>query len=284
VKILTVLALALFAVAARAEPAIVAAENFYGDIAARIAGPGAKVTSILSDPAQDPHLFEAAPSTARALAGANLVIMNGVDYDAWMTKLLAASKAPGRKVIVVADLLKRRAPDNPHLWYDPATMPVVAAAVAKELIEIDPANRAGYETRLRAVLAALDTVQARVTALKAKTKGIPVTATEPIFGYMADALGLEMRNRRFQFALMNETEPSVRDVGSFQDDLSGRLVKAVIHNAHKGEPLAARMVKLAGDLRIPLVAVSELQPAGATYEGWMIAQLDALEKALAAKP
>jgi zinc/manganese transport system substrate-binding protein len=284
VKIPIILALALFAVAARAEPAIVAAENFYGDIAARIAGPGAKVTSILTDPAQDPHLFEAAPSTARALAGASLVIMNGVDYDAWMTKLLAASKAPGRKVIVVADLLKRRSGDNPHLWYDPAAMPVVAAAVAKELMEIDPANRAGYETRLKSVLTALDTVQARVAALKAKTKGVPVTATEPIFGYMADALGLEMRNRRFQFALMNETEPSVREVGAFQQDLSSRLVKAVIHNAQEGEPMAERMVKLAGDLRIPLVAVSELQPKGVTYEAWMIGQLDALEKALAAKP
>lgn len=283
-KTLVVAVILLLSTAVQAEPAIVAAENFYGEMAARIAGAGAKVTSILTDPAQDPHLFEVSASTARALAGANLVIMNGVDYDPWMTRLLSASKAPNRKVIVAADLLKRRPGDNPHLWYDPAAMPVVAAAIAQELIALDPANLAGYEARLKTVLAALEPLKARTAAMKARLSGTPVTATEPIFGYMADALGLAMRNRRFQFAVMNEAEPPVRDIAAFQQDLSGRVVKAVIHNDQEGEPLVERLLKLARDLRIPLVAVSELQPPGVSYEDWMLRQLDSLEKALAAKP
>ena len=109
---------------------VVAAENFYGDVANQIAGSNATVSSILSNPDQDPHLFEASPSVARFLSGAAIVIYNGADYDPWMTKLLSATRSPGRKVIVVADLVHRKAGDNPHLWYDPPTMPAYAKALA----------------------------------------------------------------------------------------------------------------------------------------------------------
>ena len=143
------LALGLGTAAAQAEPiAIVAAENFYGDLAEQIGGPDAVVTSILSNPDQDPHLFEANASTARAIAGAKVVIVNGADYDPWMAKLLSASKAPGRETIEVATLVHKKAGDNPHLWYDPGTMPAVAKALAATLSKLDPAHRAGYEQRL----------------------------------------------------------------------------------------------------------------------------------------
>ena len=98
---------------------IVAAENFYGDIAAQIGGADVSVTSILTNPDQDPHLFEASAETAKALTDARIVIVNGADYDPWMEKLLGAHKEPGRRTIVVAQLVGRKAGDNPHLWYDP---------------------------------------------------------------------------------------------------------------------------------------------------------------------
>ena len=111
--------------AVAAEPIhIVAAENFYGDIAQQIGGPTVKVTSILSNPDTDPHLFEASPSVARSLSDAQIVIYNGIDYDPWMADLLDASKAPDRKSIVVADLIGKKSGDNPHIWYDPVTMRV----------------------------------------------------------------------------------------------------------------------------------------------------------------
>src|SRR5271165_1881161 len=101
---------------------VVAAENFYGDVAGQIGGPDVKVTSILSNPDQDPHLFEVSPSVARALSAARIVIYSGIDYDPWMAKLLAAARSADRRVIVVADLIGRKTGDNPHIWYDPATM------------------------------------------------------------------------------------------------------------------------------------------------------------------
>src|SRR2546430_3889689 len=150
-RILTFLVLGVClggAPAASAEPiAIVAAENFYGDVAEQVGGANVKVTSILTNPDQDPHLFEASASTARSLAAARIVIYNGADYDPWMTKLLSASRGPGRVTIEVAKVVGKKAGDNPHLWYDPATMPAVAKALAAQLAQLEPEHRSDYEAR-----------------------------------------------------------------------------------------------------------------------------------------
>ena len=114
---------------------IVAAENFYGDVAQQLTGPKAVVTSVISNPDQDPHLFEASPSVARELSAASIVVYNGADYDPWMPKLLAASRSAGRKVIVVANLVHKKPGDNPHIWYEPMTMPVYARALTEALAE-----------------------------------------------------------------------------------------------------------------------------------------------------
>src|ERR1700727_1724299 len=124
---------------------VVAAENFYGDMASQIGGANIAVTSILSNPDDDPHLFEASPATAIALSDAKIVIANGVDYDPWMEKLLSASKAPGRKEILVGALVGRKAGDNPHLWDDPAYMKAAAKALVADLTAVDPAHKADYE-------------------------------------------------------------------------------------------------------------------------------------------
>jgi zinc/manganese transport system substrate-binding protein len=267
---------------ARAEPiAIVAAENFYGDVAEQLGGPNVKVTSILTNPDQDPHLFEASAATARDLAGARLVIFNGADYDPWMTKLLAASKPAGRRVIEVAKLMHRKTGDNPHLWYDPATMPAVAKALAAELAAADPAHKSGYEQRLQAFTASLKPLDDAVAAMRSKFAGTPVTATEPVFGYMATALGLKMRNDRFQLSIMNNTEPSASDIAGFENDLKKNRVRVLLYNNQTSEALTQRMQKRAQEAKIPIVGVSETEPPGKSYQDWMTDQLGALDKALA---
>jgi zinc/manganese transport system substrate-binding protein len=194
---------------ARAEPlAIVAAENFYGDVADQIGGQNVTVTSILTNPDQDPHLFEASASTARNLATARVVIFNGADYDPWMSKLLSASRASGRTIIEVAKLVGRKAGDNPHLWYDPKIMPAFATALAATLAKLDPEHAPDYETRRGRFEASLKPLNDKIAALSQQYAGTAVTATEPVFGYMADAIKLKVRNQRFQLAIMNNTEPS----------------------------------------------------------------------------
>ncbi len=178
-----------------------------------------KVTSILSNPDQDPHLFEASPSVARNLSGAQIVIYSGIDYDPWMADLLKASKAPDRKVIVVADLIGKKSGDNPHIWYDPATMVAAAQAIKDALVAADPANKAEYEKRLTAFEDSIKPIQDKIAALRKRSAGVPATATEPVFGYMFEALGMEVRNGDFQLAVMNDTEPTPSQIAAFEDDL-----------------------------------------------------------------
>lgn len=262
---------------------IVAAENFYGDVAEQVGGPDVHVTSILANPDEDPHLFEANPSTARQLADAKLVIYSGAGYDSWAEKLLSASKAPGRQVIDVAKLVHRKAGDNPHIWYDPPTMPALAKHLADTLSGLDPSHRQGYAKRLALFAETMKRMDARVSELHRKYAGTVVTATEPVFGYMADALGLKMRNDRFQLAVMNDTEPSAGEIAAFEKDLRTRTVKVLFYNSQTSEALTERMRGIAKEAGVPIVGVTETEPPGKRYQEWMMSQLDALDQALAGK-
>jgi zinc/manganese transport system substrate-binding protein len=266
--------------AAAAPVELVAAENFYGDVARQIGGPDVAVMSILSNPDQDPHLFEASPSTARAIAAARIVIYNGVDYDPWAAKLLGASSAAQRSVIVVAQLIGRKAGDNPHIWYDPATMPALAKVLADELGSADPAHRAEYQQRLAQFRQSLQPVTAKIAALRQRLAGTEVTATEPVFGYMLAALGMKVRNPGFQLAVMNNTEPSPSEVAAFENDLKTHRVRLLIYNGQASDRVAERMVAIAKAAHVPVVAVSETEPPGTTYQAWLLSELDAIDRAL----
>ena len=275
------LALAIGTAPASADPIkIVAAENFYGDVAKQIGGGDVSVVSILSNPDEDPHLFEASVTTAKELAQAQIAVQNGVDYDPWMEKLLRAHKAPARKEINVAALVGRKAGDNPHLWYDPANMKAAAKALTAALVEIDAAHRADYEAGEAKFLDSLKPLDAKLADLKAKYSNVPVAASEPVFGYQADLIGLKIRDEKFALAVMNNSEPSASDVAAFEDDLKGRNVKAMLYNAQASEPTVARLVQMAKDNSIPVVGVSETEPPDETYQKWMLSQLDALDLAL----
>ncbi len=274
-------AVGLMSAPALADPVkIVAAENFYGDVATQVGGVNVAVTSILSNPDDDPHLFEASASTAKALVDAKIVIVSGADYDPWMEKLLSAHKAPGRREILVAGLAHKKAGDNPHLWYNPATMKAVGNTLGVDLAIVDPAHRADYQKGATAFAASLEPLEAKISAMRAKYAGQPITASEPVFGYMAELLGLNVHNEGFALAVMNNTEPSASEVAGFEDDLKGHKVKVMLYNAQASEPAVQRLVQIAKDQKIPVVGVSETEPADATYQQWMMSQLDALDKAL----
>ncbi len=187
---------------------VVAAENFYGDIARQIGGANVAVTSILSNPDDDPHLFEASPSTAKALSDAKIVIANGVDYDPWMEKLLSGHNAPGRKEIVVGKLVGRKPGDNPHLWYDPTYMKAAGKALVADLIAVDPAHKADYEQGYTKFVDTLKPLDDKIATMRKSYAGQPVTASEPVFGYQAKLIGLDVRNEKYALAIMNNAEPT----------------------------------------------------------------------------
>jgi zinc/manganese transport system substrate-binding protein len=276
--------LALIAVqsarAADGKLAIVAAENFYGDIARQIGGDRVDVTSIMSNPDQDPHLFETSPGTVRQVADAQIVIYNGADYDPWIEKLLNVSPWPNRTAVRVADLTGTKSGQNPHLWYDPRTMPKVARALADAFSKADAAHAADFAARLDTFLASLKPLNDSVEAIAKKYGGATVTASEPVFGYMAAALKLKMRNERFQMAIMNDTEPSARDVAAFEQDIRSHKVRMMFYNKQASNKAVQRLVDIAHASKIPVVGVTETQPSGVSFQEWMLRQLNDTEKAL----
>jgi len=266
--------------AAENKIAVVAAENFYGDIARQIGGERVAVVSIMNNPDEDPHLFETTPGVVRQIASAQIAILNGINYDPWMEKLLSVVPRPNRQVIIAADLLHRKAGDNPHLWYDPATMPAIARAIAAAFTSADRTHGADYAAQLATTLASLDRITQRAAQIKAKHAGSAVTATEPVFGYMAKALGLTMRNQNVQLAVMNDSEPSARDIAAFEKDLKEHKVKALLYNSQVSKKLTERLLDIARQATVPVVGVTETQPTARSFQDWMIGQLDALDKAL----
>ncbi len=276
---IVLLLFSLFSVARAAPLSVVAAESVYGDIAQQMGGDRVTVVSILSNPAQDPHLFEAGASAARAVAGARFAIYNGAGYDPWMARLLSVPGQGPREAIVAEKLLKQPSDGNPHLWYDPNLIMAVADAMTAAFAAADPGGT-DYDGRNSAFDRSMQALIGRVASLHAKYAGTPVTATEPVFDYMARQIGLDMRNEAFQRAVMNDTEPSASDVAAFEDDLKARKVKALLYNTQTTGTMSQRMRRIAEQAGIPVVGISETEPAGMHYQDWMMAQLDALDKAL----
>jgi zinc/manganese transport system substrate-binding protein len=279
-----VLAIAVGSAAQEAKLSVVAAENFYGDIAQQIGGNSVDVVSIMSNPDQDPHLFETTPTVIRQVAAAEIVVFNGADYDPWMSKLLDATPRPGRVVVNVAELTGRKKGDNPHLWYAPATMTVLAKALVGAFSKADAPHAADYAAREKAFESSLAGLNTKIDQIRAKYAGTMVTATEPVFGYMVSALGLIMRNERFQLAVMNDTEPSARDIAAFERDLNEHKVKVLLFNKQASTKLTERMLEVARRSNVRVVGVTETEPAGMNYQDWMLMQLDELQKALADSP
>ena len=271
--------------AARAEDklTIVAAENFYGDLARQIGGSNVTVTSILSNPDDDPHLFETSPSTARTIADAKIIIYNGADYDPWMDKLLSASTSKDRTTIIAADLIGKKSGDNPHLWYDPATLPAIAKALSADLAKRDPANAVHYEANLKAFQTSLEAIDKEIADVKKTYAGTEVTATEPVFGYMAEALGLKMLNYDFQVALMNDAEPSATQVAAFENSLKDGSAKILFYNSQVTDEATTRLLDIAKQNKVTVIGVTETEPAGQTIQTWFGGQIDAVQKALAAR-
>jgi zinc/manganese transport system substrate-binding protein len=259
---------------------VVAAENFYGDVAAQIGGSDVVVSSILSNPDEDPHLFEISPAVGRDVSTARVVIYNGIDYDPWMERILGAAKSTDRQTIVIAQLVGRKTGDNSHIWYDPKTMSALAQKLSQILAAADPANRAAYEQRRLAFEQSLQPVEAKIAALRQRLAGTPVTATEPVFGYMFDALGMRVRNGPFQLAVMNNTEPSASQVAAFETDLKSHAVKLLVYNSQATDPIADRMRNLAQAASVPVVGATETEPLGKDYQTWMMSELDAIDQAL----
>jgi zinc/manganese transport system substrate-binding protein len=253
---------------------IVAAENSYGGVAQQIAGSDAIVTSILTNPNQDPHEFTSNAETAKAVADADIVIYSGISYDPWMDKLLGTAGKPNRVVINVSELIGAKDGDNPHIWYDPRTMPALGSKLVEVLTKMEPGQAADSQKRLDAFNASMQTELALIAQIKTEADGLQVTATEPVFGYVAEALGLKMLNYDFQVKVMNDAEPTAAETAEFEKSLTSKTVKILFYNSQVTDPTTDRLQQLAKKTGIPVVGVTETQPPEQkNYVEWMLTEL-----------
>jgi zinc/manganese transport system substrate-binding protein len=262
---------------------IVAAENFWGSIAAQVGGDRVKVTSIINNPDTDPHDYEPKPADARLLARAQYVIVNGVGYDPWANKLVEANPNPGRKVLDIGTLVGKQAGDNPHLWYNPNYVLKVVDRVTADLKAIDPEDAAYYDQeRAEFLTTGLKDYKATIAAIRKRYAGTPVGSTESIFAYLAEPLGLKLITpSQFMNAIAEGEEPSVADKAVVDQQLTGQQIKLLVFNSQNATPDTDALKRKAEQNKIPIVPITETPPPKATFQEWQTVQLKALQQALA---
>jgi zinc/manganese transport system substrate-binding protein len=272
--------------AAASSIAAIGVENEYADVIAQIGGPFVSATAIMTDPNTDPHSFEVSPRIGGRIAAADLIVENGLGYDDWADKMVRAAPKTARIVINVQHL--RGLPDNtpnPHLWYDPATMPAVAHAVAAALAKLDPPHAAYFQTQEEKFDASLKPWTEALATFKKDYRGAPVAVTEPVGDYMLQAAGAKiMTPFALEAAIMNDTDPAPQDVATQNALFTKGTVKALVYNRQVTDPLTNSFLDLAHKHGIPVVAVYETMPQpGYHYQSWMLAEVEALRRAVAGK-
>jgi zinc/manganese transport system substrate-binding protein len=262
----------------------VGAENEYANVIGQIGGKYVHVTAIESNPNTDPHSFEASASVAQVVGSAQLVVQNGLGYDTFMNKIEAAAPNAKRKVIDAQSLLGLPASTpNPHLWYDPTTMPAVAKEVAKDLSALQPAHAAYFTANATSFDHALQPWLQAIAKFKAAFPAAAVATTEPVSDYMLRAAGTRnLTPFAFQADIMNGVDPSPQYVSLQNSLFTKHKVKVFVYNQQVTDSLTQSFLATARKAGIPVVGVYETMPTpGYDYQSWMLAEVNALQKALA---
>lgn len=262
----------------------VGAENEYANVLSQIGGKYVAVSSILNNPNTDPHTFEASTKVAEELSSALLVVQNGVGYDGFMNKIEAASPNPKRKVIVVQNVLGLPSNSaNPHLWYNPKTMPAVASVMAKDLAALDPSHKSYFQKNLQAFDASLEPWFRAIATFKAKYPSTPVAVTEPVADYLLQAMGAKILTPFiFQADIMNGVDPAPEDITLEEGLFTKHLVKVFCYNQQVVSSLTLSIRHTARSAHVPVVGVYETMPTpGYDYQSWMMAEVAAIQAAVA---
>jgi zinc/manganese transport system substrate-binding protein len=261
---------------------VVAAENFWGDIAKQIGGDRVHVTSIISDPNTDPHQYESNARDGAAIAGASFVIRNGAGYDEFINKLLAATPKSDREVLDVATVVGAGHDANPHLWYNPDYVRKAAQAIQAQLASEDPAHAAVYRSNLGTFLEGEQQVVDVIDQIKSRYSGQAIAYTERVPGYLVDAAGLRLGTpASFAQAIEDDSDPSPADIAAFDLALKDHRVKALLYNAQVTSPTTQRLKDTARSSGVPVVGVTETMPQGAKdFQTWQADQARALLAAL----
>jgi zinc/manganese transport system substrate-binding protein len=260
---------------------VVVSVDQWGDIVSALGGECAKVTTVLASSSVDPHDFEPSPSDAATFASAQLVVVNGADYDPWASKF-AATSAPNAPVVDAGVVTNTAAGSNPHLWYRPSAIGAVADAVTAELGKLAPAAKSYFGDQRSAFKTSMEPYDKLISTIKAGASGKTYAATETVFDYMAEAVGLvDETPPGYQNASANESDPSPADLDAYRRALADHQINVLIYNTQTEGSVPEQIRAAAEAAGVPVVEVTETVPPGTTsFETWQVAQLNALAKAL----
>lgn len=264
--------------------AVVAAENFWGSIAAQVGGAHVKVTTIIDNPRVDPHTYEPTAADARTVADAQYVIINGAGYDPWASKLLQANPVAGRKTLNLGDLTGTHQGDNAHLWYNPEYVTKVVNQIRDDLKALDPSNAAAIDQSAQTFLTSgLKDYHDLIAAIKSKYSGTPVGATESIFSYLAPALGLNLITPPSYLKAVSEGQDvSAVDEVTVEQQIARKQIKILVYNSQNTPNNIQAIINKARASGIPVATVTEtLVPSTASFQDWQSSQLRGIEAALA---
>jgi zinc/manganese transport system substrate-binding protein len=262
---------------------VAASINAWGSILAQLGGAHVQETSIITNPDTDPHDYEPTPQDGTVIASSRLFVENGIGYDSWAAKTLAASPDSSRLVINVGDLVHVPDNGNPHRWYSPSNVTTVADTITADLKKLDPADAAYFDARRRAFATTdLATYDQLINQIRTRYAGTPVGASESIFAPLAQALKLDLITPpSFLQAISEGTDPSPADLSTINTQIHDKLIKVYVFNSQNATPDVAAQVTAAKTAGIAVSTVTEtLSPATDTFEQWQVAQLRSLIEAL----
>jgi zinc/manganese transport system substrate-binding protein len=264
--------------------AVVAAENFWGSIAGQLGGDHVSLTSIISNPDTDPHDYEATPADARAIASARFVIVNGIGYDSWAGKLVAANPGGDRTVLTVGDLVGVKEGGNPHRWYSPSNVRQVIEQVTADYQKLDPADSAYFAQRKQSFeTRGLAQYNQLISDIRSRYAGTPIGASESIVTPLAQGLGLRMLTPdTFLAAISEGSDPTAADKTTIDNQIKNKLIKVYVFNSQNATPDVQAQVNAARAAGIPVATVTEtLDPGNLSFQDWQVRQLRGIEAALA---
>lgn len=262
---------------------VAAAENFWGSIATQLGGEQVSVTSIITNPNVDPHSYEPDAQDARTLAGAQVAIVNGIGYDNWAGRLLGASPLRGRAVLDVGSVLHLKSGQNPHQWYSPSNVRLIAQRITATYQRLQPSHAGYFAERERVFLGQRLARYDRLLAeIRSRYAGVPVGYSESIFEPLGQALGLKlMTPYGFAKAIAEGTDVTAQDKRTVDAQAQMHRIKVWVFNTQNVTPDVARVTAIARQERIPVATVTEtLAPASDSFQQWQVSELEGLLRAL----
>lgn len=259
---------------------VVASVNQWGSLAEQIGGSDVKVTSILGSTAVDAHNFEPKTADIASVQQANIVVFNGVGYDAWATKNLVKNTIS----VSASDAVGAVEGDNPHLWFSKDARNAVASELAEAFTKARPAKKKAFAKRLKTWKRTEQKLESTMKEFKQNHSDASYAASEAVAYYLMSDMGLEDKTPQgYAQSAASEGEPAPADLKAFQELLEKSDVDILVNNTQEPSDTANLLIAAAKDGDVPVFDITEQMPKNYTnLTDWIASLVDTLSKDLPA--